>query len=102
MKAVNLQQILIEMSKVEFVDDDAFDGLPELQILSLSQNLLSYIPTAVTRIKKLQRLDLSANNIKSLKVGGNFITTINRPVFILSFNNIQAIQKGRPTSIQYD
>ncbi|XP_024379499.1 plant intracellular Ras-group-related LRR protein 6 [Physcomitrium patens] len=100
----NLQELRLKRAQLQDFRED-LKSLQKLRILDVSQNFISVIPEWVTCLARLETLDISDNNIsqlppklglleptlKHLKVDGNPLRSIRRPI----------LEKGTKTLLQY-
>lgn len=62
---VNIIELDLTENHIKVVDENAFTSMIQLQILRLSRNKLSSVPSAIRTIKNLSQLDLSNNLISN-------------------------------------
>lgn len=100
----NLRELRLRRTQLQDFRED-FKSLQKLCILDVSQNSISVIPEWITCLARLETLDISDNNIsqlppklgllepslKHLKVDGNPLRSIRRPI----------LEKGTKTLLQY-
>lgn len=63
----NVTELDLADNDIQFVSEDAFKGLPCLKTLTLSQNKLSSVPSAIWNLPGLYKLDLKMNRINTLR-----------------------------------
>ncbi|KAM9839410.1 toll-like receptor 22 [Aulostomus maculatus] len=104
----------LAVNNIETFDNNPFEPLKGLKVLSLSRNRLQSVPVAVRNISTLMELDLSSNNITSLSCHDfanltklkvlslyqNFIVALSRCVFEdLSGLQVLKLQLNRITKL---
>ncbi|KAJ8941631.1 hypothetical protein NQ318_010657, partial [Aromia moschata] len=60
---------LMKRNQISEISEDAFANLTSLRVLELDDNLLTQIPTAITRLPDLQEFSISGNRIKYITGG---------------------------------
>ncbi|XP_063916141.1 lutropin-choriogonadotropic hormone receptor isoform X4 [Zophobas morio] len=59
----------MKRNQISEIAEEAFANLTSLKVLELDDNFLTQIPTAVTKLAKLQELSISGNRIKYIRGG---------------------------------
>lgn len=59
----HLQELYISNNFINEISEDIFENLPSLKALDLRDNKIEIIPTKVSMLQSLMRLDLSNNSI---------------------------------------
>ncbi|XP_029313243.1 toll-like receptor 22 [Cottoperca gobio] len=64
---INVKELDLAENTIGNIQDKAFRSLQGLRILTLSQNKLSSVPAEIRNLPRLEELDLSKNNIRTLE-----------------------------------
>ncbi|RVE59179.1 hypothetical protein OJAV_G00201840 [Oryzias javanicus] len=66
-RCINVSELDLAENDIQFVSEEAFKGLPRLKTLTLSQNKLTSVPSAIWDLPGLYKLDLKMNRINTLQ-----------------------------------
>ncbi|KAA8580553.1 hypothetical protein FQN60_013511 [Etheostoma spectabile] len=89
---INVTELDLSDNPIRYIDDHAFTSLDGLRILSLNRNKLTSVPVAVRNLPTLEELDLSKNNISTLKCN-DFANLKKLRQLSLHQNSISALQE---------
>ncbi|XP_034717836.1 toll-like receptor 22 isoform X1 [Etheostoma cragini] len=89
---VNVTELDLSDNPMRYIDDHAFTPLHGLRILSLNRNKLTSVPVALRDLPTLEELDLSKNNISTLKCN-DFANLKKLRQLSLHQNSISALQE---------
>ncbi|MCP9754084.1 GTP-binding protein [Lacihabitans sp. CCS-44] len=64
--AKNLKNLNLSNNQISFFDDNAFEGLINLEKLDLSGNKITFLPSSINKLKRLKSLNISSNNLSFL------------------------------------
>ncbi|TDG97505.1 hypothetical protein EPR50_G00226680 [Perca flavescens] len=89
---INVKEVDLSNNLIKHIDDQAFRSLHGLRILSLNHNKLTSVPGDVRNLPTLEELDLSKNNISTLKCN-DFAKLTKLRELSLNQNFISALQE---------
>lgn len=89
---INVKELDLSKNHINNIEEKAFSSLKSLRILSLSQNKLPSIPAATRNLPTLEELNLSHNEIQTLKCN-DFANLTKLKELSLNQNSISAIDK---------
>ena len=92
---LGLQELYLDNNYFEFLDEDQFNNMNDLTILSLRNNRITYLPiNAFMNNSKLSNILLSGNKISSLKRGMFDGVSDTLTLLDISKNNLYHVEHG--------
>lgn len=79
--------------KLELISEDAFQGVPNLEILSLASNRLRSFPERIRGLKSLRALYLERNNLTELPCG--IFHDLESLEYLTWYGNAPSLNEGR-------
>jgi hypothetical protein len=94
-KNLQCRLIVLVNNKIESIENEAFDNLPNVETIELlNNNLIQLNPKSFLQTPQLRTLDLSRNRIKFIDKESFTFFEQNCPSIVLEFNEISKVDKG--------
>jgi len=79
---------MLKNNEIDFIDDDFFKYLPELEVIALDNNKLSDFPTSLHKLTKIKKLTYKNNLFKNIPewvdmIGQTIESVLKMGIFIL-------------------